>query len=93
MTFGEYANGLSILVNVLSKSYAAMDEYCGGLSKSRGPSKRTPAQRRRGVFNRLEQTDVEVLCYTDPSQMVNGVSFGSLPLVMQLKMSATPTNV
>jgi hypothetical protein len=30
-------------------------------------------------------------CYTDPSQMTNGISLGSLPLTMQIKTSATPT--
>jgi hypothetical protein len=31
-------------------------------------------------------------CYTDPSQMVSGVSLGSLPLVLTLKTSAAPAN-
>jgi hypothetical protein len=31
-------------------------------------------------------------CYTDPSQMLSGVSLGSLPLVLTLKTSAAPAN-
>jgi len=31
-------------------------------------------------------------CYTDPTQMVNGISLGSLPLVMSLKTTAAPAN-